>query len=77
MNHKYLSKKHQMEKKKVNSALQHLRTDFWSVIREECLNALSPVCIHRDLFLNYEKIIDIYASKYPKRMLLINPLSEN
>ena len=66
-----------MEKKNANSALQHLRTDFWSVMGEECLNALPPVCIHRDIFLNYEKIIDIYASKYPKRMLLINPLSEN
>ena len=33
--------------------------------------------IHRDIFLDYDKRIDIYASKYPRRMLLINPLSEN
>ena len=39
---------------------------------EERLNALSLVCIHQDIF---DKII--YASKYPRRMLLINPLSEN
>ena len=44
---------------------------------EERLNALSLVYIHRDIFLNYDKIIDIYASKYPRRMLLLNPLSEN
>ena len=44
---------------------------------EERLNALSLVCIHQDIFLDYDKIIDIYASKYPRRMLLINPLSEN
>ena len=43
---------------------------------EDHLNALSLVCVHRDIFLDYDKIIDIYASKYPKRMLLINPLSE-
>ena len=40
----------------------------------EHLNALSIVCTHRDIFLDYDKI---YASKYPKRMLLINPLSES
>ena len=44
---------------------------------EERLNALLLVCTHQDMFLDYDKIIDIYASKYPRRMLLINPLSEN
>ena len=39
------------------------------------LNALSLVYIHQNIFLDYDKIIDIYASKYPRRMLLINPLS--
>ena len=42
---------------------------------EERLNSLSLVYIHEDIFLDYDKIIDIYASKYPRRMLLINPLS--
>ena len=63
--------------KKVNSALQQLGTDFQSMIGKEHLNALSLVCIRRDIFLDHGKIIDIYASKYPKRMLLINTLSEN
>ena len=45
-----------------------------SVIKE--LNALLIVYIHRDIFLDYDKIIDICVSKYPRRMLLINPLSE-
>ena len=43
---------------------------------EERLNALSFVCIHRDKFLDYDKIIEIYASKCPKRMLLINPVTK-
>ena len=43
---------------------------------EERLNALSLACIHRDMFLDYDKVIDTYASKHPRRMLLINPLSE-
>ena len=42
---------------------------------EERLNALSFLYIHRDIFLDYDKIIDIYAFKYPRRMLLINPIS--
>ena len=41
------------------------------------VNTLSIVCIHRDILPDYDKIIDIYASKYPRRMLLINPLSKH
>ena len=65
------------DSKKANSALQHLRADFCSVMGEERLNALSFVCINPDIFLDFDKIINIYASKHPRRMLLINPLSEN
>ena len=43
----------------------------------ERLNALSLVCIRRDIFLDDDKIIDINASNYPRRMFLINSLSEN
>ena len=59
------------------SALRHVKTDFRSVMGEEHLNGLLLVCIHRDKFLDYDKIIDVYASRYPRMMLLINPLSEN
>ena len=38
-------------------------------LRHERVNALFLVYIHRDIFLAYDKIIDIYASKYPRRML--------
>ena len=65
------------DSKKANSTLQHLRTDFRSVMGEERLNALSFVCINPDIFLDFDEIIDIYASKHTRRMLLINPLSEN
>ena len=57
------------DRKKANSTLQHLRTDFRSMMGEERLNALSLVCIHRDIFLDHNKIIGIYASKCPRRML--------
>ena len=67
------------DRKTANSALQHLRlsTNFRSMMGEERLNALSFACIHQDIFLDYDKIIEIYAFKYPRRMLLINPLSKN
>ena len=45
--------------------------------RHKGVNVFLLVCIQRDTFLDYDKIIDIYASKYPRKMLLINPLSEN
>ena len=32
--------------------------------------------VHRDKFLDYDKIFGRYETKYPRRMLLINPLSE-
>ena len=69
--------KEKPDRKKANSALHHLRTDFRSMMGEERLNALSLVCIDQDIFLDYDNMIEIYPSKYPKRMLLINPLSEN
>ena len=69
--------KEKPDRKKANSALQHLRTDFRSMMAEERLIALLLVCIHPDILFDYDKIIDIYAAKYPMRMLLINPLSEN
>ena len=65
------------DRKKGNSTLKYLRTDFWSMMREEHLSALSLAYIHRDIFFDYDKIIDISASIYPTRMLLSNPLSEN
>ena len=46
-------------------------------LRHEKVNALLYACIHRDIFLDYDKIIDICACKYPERMLLINPQGEN
>ena len=65
------------DRKKSSSTLQQLRTDFRSMMGEERLNAFSLLYIHRDIFLDYDKIIGIFASKYPRRMLLINPQSEN
>ena len=50
---------------------------YGSNFRQERVNALLLACIHWDIFLDYDKIIDIYASKYPRSMLLINTLNKN
>ena len=46
-------------------------------LRHERVNALLLPCIYWDIILDYDKIIDIYTSKYQRTMLLINPLSKN
>ena len=54
--------------------------DWFLYDRDFCherVNALLLVYIHRDTFFDYDKMADIYASKYPRRMLFIDPLSEN
>ena len=43
----------------------------------ERVNALLLACSPWDIFLDYDKITDLYASKYRRRMFLINPLSKN
>ena len=60
--------------------LQNKSMDWFLYDRNFCherVNALLLACIHWDILLDYDKIIDIYASKYQRRMLLINPLSKN
>ena len=51
-------------------------TGFYTNLCHERVHALRLACIHWDTFLDFDKIIDIYASKYHRRMLLINPLSK-
>lgn len=38
------------------------------------LNSLMLLYVHRDLQLDYDKIMDIYVSNYPRRLQLAYPL---
>ena len=60
---------------RADSALRYVKTDFRSMMSEERFNALVLLFVHRDIPLDYETIIDMYATKYPRRMLFANPLS--
>lgn len=39
---------------------------------EETLNSLMLLYVHKDIPLNYDTVIDIFAAKQPRRMLLQN-----
>jgi len=47
---------------------------YRSNMGQERLNALLLLVIHRDIELNYEKVVDIFARRNNRRMLLINPV---
>lgn len=41
---------------------------------QDRLNALLLLYVNKDIVLDYEAVIDLYASRYPQRMVLVNPL---
>ena len=59
-----------------HSGLQIVKTKLQSTMGQQRLNAPMLLYIHKDIQINYPKIIDIYANRYPRRMLLKNPLAE-
>ena len=59
-----------------NSALKYVKTALRSTMGQERLNSLLLLFIHKDIPLDYEVIINSFASKHPRKMLLSNPLVE-
>ena len=59
-----------------HSGLQIVKTKLESTMQQQRLNALMLLYIHKDIQINYPKIIDIYANRDPRRMLFKNPLAE-
>ena len=43
---------------------------------QERLNALMLLYIHKDIALDYDAVIDIFARKNPRKMLFLNPLGD-
>ena len=58
-----------------NSALDFIKTALRSTMGQERLNALAMLYVHRDIQLDYKLVIDKFASRYPRRMLLVDPVS--
>ena len=60
---------------RANSSLRFVKSDFISTMGEDRFNALILLFIHQDFSLDIDTIIDTYARKRPRRMLLLNSLS--
>ena len=54
-----------------NSALKYVKTELRSIMGQNRLNTL----IHKDIGLDFVAILNAFASKRSKRMLLQNPLA--
>ena len=39
---------------------------------QDRLNSLLLLYVHKDIQLNYDAVVDLYASRYPRRMALLN-----
>ena len=61
---------------RANQALRYVKTDFRSAMSEDRFNGLLLLYVHRGIKLDYQKIIDMYAMRYPRRMVLKNQLTE-
>ncbi len=58
------------------SRLRVLDTYLRSTMKEERLNGLALLAIHREIDIDYEEILDIFARKYPHRLRLLNVTDE-
>ena len=61
---------------RANSSLKHVMTPKRSTMREDRLNALVLMYVHRDIKIDTDRIVDMYATSNASRMLLINPFEE-
>ena len=59
-----------------HSCIQVVKIKDQSTMGQNRLNALMLLYIHQDIPLNYNKITNLYANRYPRRMNFSNPLAE-
>ena len=57
-----------------NSSLRFVKNVYRSTMREERLNALLLLFIHKDIALDYAPIVDDNAKRDQRRMTFVNPL---
>ena len=59
---------------RANFALKFVKNFYRSKMSEDRLNSLILMYVHKDIKLDYNDIIHIYARRSPRTMLFINPL---
>ena len=62
---------------RADSGLRFIKTDFRSTMPEDRFNSFILLHAHWDIKLDCNYIIKMYTNKYPRRLLLINPLLES
>ena len=60
---------------RANFSLKFIKNASRSTMGEDRFNALILMYEHYDLELDSESIIDKYAKRHPRKMLLLNPLA--
>jgi hypothetical protein len=61
---------------RANSILGRVKTESRSTMGQDRMNALILLYMHKDITIDIEQVIDIFAKRHPRKMLFINPLSE-
>ena len=61
---------------RANSSLKFIKNHLRSTMGEDRFNALLLLYVHKDIHIDINKIIDKFAGKHPRKMKLINPLSD-
>ena len=61
---------------RAHSVLKLIKNPRRSTMGQGRFNSLALLYIHRDIQLDYDRIIDAFAAKRPRRMLMTNPLTE-
>ena len=56
-----------------NSILRYIKNIYRNSVSEPRLNAVILTYVHRYINLDYDKIIDFFATMHPRRMLLMLP----
>ena len=59
---------------RANSSLRYIKNVYRSTMLEERLNALIVLFVHRGIDPDCDKMINMYATKHPIRMLFVNAL---
>ncbi|CAG2254819.1 unnamed protein product [Mytilus edulis] len=60
---------------RANSSFKYIKTFSRNTMGEERLNALLLLYVHKNIKLDYEKIIDDFSRRNPRKMLLVNPMA--
>lgn len=61
---------------RANSSLKFIKTASRSTMGEDRFNALILLYVHKDIPIDAESVVDMFARKHARRMLLGNPLAD-